>query len=159
MFWNEQCDFIATIDSDQRQTDPGVPRRRFDNRASAFEQPLLLGAPNDPNGSPVLHTPTRIQAFQLGVDFCRTRRNQLFQLKDRGFADQLGNVIGDPQASALDCFDSHPTGYGSEGRASIEQAALSSQPITVLTRCREARRVAGGMLNANKVSGEHTDEW
>jgi hypothetical protein len=51
-------------------------------------------------------------------------------LKERSFADQLSNVVGDAQARALDCLGSHITGYGSEAEASIELSGNRSRLTT-----------------------------
>jgi hypothetical protein len=51
-------------------------------------------------------------------------------LKERSFADQLSNVVGDAQARALDCLGSHITGYGSEAEASIELSGNRSRRTT-----------------------------
>ena len=117
---NEQRHFISAIHPNQREPDAGVSRSCFDDSATGFEQALLFGTPNDADRGAVFHTSTGIQVLQLGVDLSRIRRHQLFQLKERSFADQLSNVVGDAQARALDCLGSHITGYGSAAEASIE---------------------------------------
>ena len=42
-------------------------------------------------------------------------------MKERSFADQFGDVVGDAQAGALDALGSHSTGYGRR-EADVNQA-------------------------------------
>jgi hypothetical protein len=51
-------------------------------------------------------------------------------LQERSFANQLGDIVGNAEARALDCLCRHTTGYGSGGRSvncAVKLSAVSFQ--------------------------------
>jgi hypothetical protein len=96
--WDKQADFVAAIYADQRQTNAGVAGSGFDDGATGFQFAVLFGAANDADGRPIFYAAPGVEVFELGEDVGGSRRNQPFQLKHGGFADQLSNVVGDAQA-------------------------------------------------------------
>ena len=109
---NEECHLVAAVHADQGEADPGIAGGRFNNGSSWPETPFFLGSLNDPDGGAVFYAPARIQVFQLGIDLSRAGRNNSFELEDGSIADELGNVVSDPQAGAFHGFHWHCTGYG-----------------------------------------------
>ena len=118
-FGNEKRDLVTALDADESEADAGIAGSGFDDRATRLEASVFFGAQDDSTGGAILHTATRVQIFQLGEDAGRVARNQFLQLKNGSFADQLGDVISNAQARALDGLCPHTTGYGSGGGASI----------------------------------------
>jgi len=112
VFGDEEHNFVAAIHSDQRQTDSRISRRGFDDGASGLEQAFFFRAADDADGGAVFYASSGIQVFQLGVDFRGAGGSDSSQMKDRGFADQVGYIVGDAQPGAFDALGSHSTGYG-----------------------------------------------
>ena len=102
--WDKELHLVTTIHADQRQSDACVPRGSLDNRSPRREFPILFGAADDPDGGTVLHTPARVQVFELGEHVGGSGGDQALQLQHRSLADQLGNIIGNAQAGDLGSF-------------------------------------------------------
>ena len=123
---DEQHNFVTALHTDQGQADAGVAGGGFDDRASGLELPFRFSAQNDSAGGAIFHAAAGVQVFQLGKDVRGTVRDELLQLQDGSVADQLGNVVSDAQALALDAFCLHPTGYGS-GKRSVNWEGSNGQ--------------------------------
>ena len=70
-----------------RQRDPGVARRRLEDRAARAQQPVLLGRLDHAQRRPVLDRPGRVAVLELGPQPHVGRRRQPRQPDQRGAAD------------------------------------------------------------------------
>src|SRR5207249_11050373 len=138
-FRNKQHNFIATVHTDQRETDSCVAGWSFDDWAAWLQQAVLLGPMDNSYGCAVLHTAAGIDVLEFGENICRVGWNKPLQLKHGSSADQFCDVVGNAQAGVREGFRPHTTGYGSGTEASIElsagqHSAISGGPSTAHRR-------------------------
>ena len=93
--------FVATRLGDQRQADTGVAGGRFDDRAAGLQLAAGLRGVDHLRRDAVFGAATRVEVLDLGDDLARALGHDRVQLNQRGIADELTDVPGDPHASIV----------------------------------------------------------
>ena len=87
---------MARTLGDQRQPDPGVARRGFDDGPARFELTAGLGGLDHLGRDPVLGATARVQVLDLGRNQARPLRHHRVQLDEGRVTDELTDMSGDP---------------------------------------------------------------
>src|SRR5271166_3179903 len=108
---------IAAARPDQRQSDTGVSGSGFKNRCTGLQPAVPFRLHDHAQRGAVFDAAAWIQVFELGIDIGDIGWNDFPKMKDWGFADQFGNVLGDPEGSHFSSFHEHLEGVNVQGYA------------------------------------------
>ena len=93
--------FVAALLGDERQPDAGVAGRGFDDGAAGFQLTAGFGGVDHLHGDAVLGAAAGVEVFDLRDDLARALGDNRVQLDQRGIADELTDVPGDPHTSMV----------------------------------------------------------
>ena len=111
---HREHEVVAARRAHERQRDPGVARRRLDDRRGArLDLALGLGGVDHRHADPVLDAAGRVVGLELAEQLGAAVRGQAGQPDHRRVADEVGQVVRDrPHRRG----DAHPLNYGPGGR-------------------------------------------
>src|SRR5271165_5663422 len=87
---------IAAARPNERESDTGVSGSGFKNRCTGLQPAVPFRLHDHAQRGAVFDAAAWIQVFELGIDIGDIGWNDLAKMEDWGFADQFGNVLGDP---------------------------------------------------------------
>ena len=90
---------VSAARPDERQPHAGVAGRGFENGCAGLQRSGLLRLRDHAQRGAVFDAAARIQVFELGIHVGCAGGNDFSKVKDGGFADQFGDVLGDPEGS------------------------------------------------------------
>src|SRR4051812_44671607 len=97
-FGNKKGDLIAAIDSDERETYPGVPGRGLNDSSSRPETAITFGLLNNTDCRAIFNAAPGVQVFEFGKNLAAACRLKPPQVEHRRLPNKFGNVFSNAQA-------------------------------------------------------------
>ena len=100
-FRHREHGLVTATRSDQRESHAGVTGCGLENGCAGFQSARLLRLRDHAQSGAIFDAAARVQVLELGIDVGCIARCDFSKMKDWSFADQFGDVLGDPQGSHL----------------------------------------------------------